>query len=272
MITFSQPFDVFEIPLPIGPPSKANFYCLSGPSEEVLVEPDILLDTVILDAECPTSSVVGSEASLAEEVEPAPQPHIVVCAKIHEPLARASTPLPSTEDDIGPLDLSVSANLNSDPRPLFPANLPRDHIVLLPVLDRAAEVVPPSPDWVEIIELSDDNDLVMLNQPIVVADAAVPQPPVPAQLPIIDLAADEDDVVPVAGPSNAVALVTPPIRHHVPCGPPPLLRHRLGPRCFNYQRRGHHGNRCPYPPAVGRPCFNCGRQGYEIANRPDPAH
>ncbi|KAK7580534.1 hypothetical protein V9T40_001163 [Parthenolecanium corni] len=232
-----EPMDSLDIPLPIGPPTEANLLSLTGPSEEVIVEPDIPLEAICAHVE--EASVIVSAHAPAEveegpivDLEEAPQPQVfVVAAEIHEPpSARIPTPPPAMLD-----------------------NAP----VLPPVeVDNADEVI-------DVVVVSDDDgeDAPVAAAPIVMlADS----PPPPHVIDVVDLLADDP-------PIPAAALRTPPAPRRTPRAPPRAPRIPLGRRCFNCQRRGHLGNECPYPPAVGRPCFNCGLQGHEIADCPNPA-
>ncbi|KAK7574028.1 hypothetical protein V9T40_011219 [Parthenolecanium corni] len=232
-----EPMDDLDIPMPIGPPAEANLVSLEGPSEEVIVEPDIPLEAICAHVE--EASVVVSAHAPAEveegpivDLEEAPQPQVfVVAAEIHEPpSARIPTPPPAMLD-----------------------NAP----VLPPVeVDNADEVI-------DVVVVSDDDgeDAPVAAAPIVMlADSPSP----PHVIDVVDLLADDP-------PIPAAALRTPPAPRRTPRAPPRAPRIPLGRRCFNCQRRGHLGNECPYPPAVGRPCFNCGLQGHEIADCPNPA-
>ncbi|KAK7597877.1 hypothetical protein V9T40_010102 [Parthenolecanium corni] len=233
-----EPMDSLDIPLPIGPPTEANLLSLTGPSEEVIVEPDIPLEAICAHVE--EASVIVSahapaevEEGPIEDLEVAPQPQaLVVAAEIHEPppSARIPTPPPAVVE-IAPV--------------LPPAND-----------DVAVEVM-------DIVIVSDDDgdDGPVAEAPVVMlADS----PPPPRVIDVVDLLADDP-------PVPAAALRTPPAPRRTSRAPPRAPRIPLGRRCFNCQRRGHLGNECPYPPAVGRPCFNCGLQGHEIADCPNPA-
>ncbi|KAK7603348.1 hypothetical protein V9T40_003347 [Parthenolecanium corni] len=232
-----EPMDDLDIPMPIGPPAEANLLSLTGPSEEVIVEPDIPLEAICAHIE--EASVIVSAHAPAEveegpivDLEEAPQPQVfVVAAEVHEPPS-ARTPTPP---------------------PAILANAP----VLPPAeVDAADEVI-------DVVIVSDDDgeDAPVAAAPIVMlADS----PPPPHVIDVVDLLADDP-------PAPAAALRTPPASRRTPRAPPRAPRIPLVRRCFNCQRRGHLGNECPYPPAVGRPCFNCGLQGHEIANCPTPA-
>ncbi|KAK7595066.1 hypothetical protein V9T40_001499 [Parthenolecanium corni] len=232
-----EPMDDLDIPMPIGPPAEANLLSLAGPSEEVIVEPDIPLEAICAHVE--EASVIVSAHAPAEveegpivDLEEAPQPQVfVVAAEVHEPpSARIPTPQPAMLDNA----------------PVLP---PAE-------VDNADEVI-------DVVVVSDDDgeDAPVAAAPIVMlADS----PPPPHVIDVVDLLADDP-------PAPAAVLRTPPVRRRPPRGPPPAPRIPLGKRCFNCQRREHLGNECPYPPAVGRPCFNCGLQGHEIANCPNPA-
>ncbi|KAK7582249.1 hypothetical protein V9T40_013694 [Parthenolecanium corni] len=227
---FSQPMDSLDIPLPIGPPSEDNIFSLSGSPENLVVEPDINFDAVLLerdvDVAVAASDPVEAEGHPVEDEIPAPQPQ-VIHAKVHEQPPDSRTPLPSPV-----LDVVGSPS----PAALAPADS-------------------------EVIVVSDDEAPVDAAPPVI--ELADSPPPAPEPIIVIDLVANAAPVVPAA-------LRTPPVSRRTSRGPPRRPHVPDKPRCFNCQRRGHLGKYCPYPPAVGRPCFNCGLQGHEIASCPTP--
>lgn len=95
--------DVLDIPLPIGPPAEANLVSLSGPSEEIVVQPDILLEVVHAEPEV--------EEGPVQDLLEAPQPQLVVSAEVHDPPAAARTPPPSPAIDV------VGSPAPADPAP-----------------------------------------------------------------------------------------------------------------------------------------------------------
>lgn len=207
---------------------------MAGEAEEIVVEPDIQLDAVVVepDVVVPDPVRVEADESLpAKVVEMAPPSLVLVQVEVHEPPPTAHAPTPPQEVDV-------------EEPVLPPADIP------------VAAVV-------DIVVLSDDDD----DEPPVAAEPVIVlanSPPPALELVIVDLVADEPSAAPAA-------LCTLPVSRQVPRGPPRPPRVNLGPRCFNCQRCGHYGNKCPYPPAVDRPCFNCGLQGHEIATCPTPA-
>ncbi|KAK7591125.1 hypothetical protein V9T40_002738 [Parthenolecanium corni] len=215
-----EPMDSLDIPLPIGPPSEDNIFSLSGSLENLVVEPDINLDAVLLER------YVDAKGHPAVDEIPAPQPQ-VVHAEVHEPPPDSRTPPPLPELDVV-----------GSPSPAAPA--PADVEIIVVSDDEApADAAPP------VIELADSPPPAP--EPMIVIDlVANAAPAVPAAL--------------RTPPVSRRTPQGPPRRPHVPdeprcfnchcrghlgkyCPYPPMV----GRPCFNCGLQGHKIVSCPTP-------------------------
>ncbi|KAK7580196.1 hypothetical protein V9T40_000825 [Parthenolecanium corni] len=224
-----EPMDEMDIPLPIGPPSVANIPSLSGSPVQIVVEPDIQLDAILLERDVvvavEASNPVEAEELPAEDEIPAPQLQ-VVHAEVHAPPPDSRTPPPS------------------------------------PILDVVGSPSPaaPAPADIEIIVVSDDEAPVDDAPPVI--ELADSPPPAPEPMIVIDLV-NAAPVVPATLRMPPVSRHTPrgpPRRPSVPDGPrcfncqrrghlgkhcpyPPAV----GRPCFNCGLQGHEIASCPTP-------------------------